>query len=78
MNMDDASKDVLQNIKQYAEKVRDQRDNAMEIEGQDSSAVEARLASTINELQARLQQRQAELDRVCQDSNRNLTLTDVI
>ena len=59
-----ASSDVLHNIKKYAEQVKQQKGDVMDIEGQESHAIEARLNSTITELQARLEQRQAELDRV--------------
>jgi hypothetical protein len=64
---DDASQDVWQNIKKYAEKGNKRREDAMEVEIQDSSTIEAHLTSTIDELQARLEQRQAELNGVCND-----------
>jgi hypothetical protein len=56
--------DVLQNIKNHASKVKKQQADAMEVEQQDTSSVEARLASTISELQARLDRRKAELEQV--------------
>lgn len=60
----DASEDVLRNIKRYAEKARKGQIDAMEVEQQSTSATETRLASTIEELQRRLEQRQTELERV--------------
>lgn len=62
---DDASQDVWQNLKNYAEKASKRREEVMEVERQDSSAIEAHLRATLDELQARLEQRQAELNRVC-------------
>lgn len=60
-----SSENVLQNIKEYAESARKRLGDAMEVDEQASSAVEAHLASTIGELQKRLEQRQKELNQVC-------------
>lgn len=60
----DASMDVLRNIRSHAEKVRKLQQEAMDVDEQGSRAVEARLSSTIEELQKRLERRQTELDRV--------------
>jgi hypothetical protein len=64
----DASADVLQNIREYAKNARKRLEDAMDIDEQSSSAAEARLSSVISDLQKRLDQRQAELNRVCIDS----------
>lgn len=60
----DASMDVLGNIRSHAEKVRKLQQEAMDVDEQGSRAVEARLSSTIEELQKRLERIQTELDRV--------------
>jgi flagellar capping protein FliD len=56
--------DVMQNIKVYTEKAKRRLEDTMDIDDQSSSDVEARLSSTINDLQKRLEQRQAELNQV--------------
>jgi hypothetical protein len=73
----DASEDVLRNIKEYAEAARKRQQDAMELDDQDSGSVEARLSSTINDLQRRLDQRQAELNRVCMNAYFASCNTDV-
>lgn len=53
--------DALQKIGEYNKKARELQDDAMDF---DASSTEARLAQTVKELQTRVQEQQAALDRV--------------
>lgn len=59
--------ETMQNIRQYAKHAHELHDDPMEL---DASNTEARLAQTVKELQARVEEQQIALQRV-----RNLTCT---
>jgi hypothetical protein len=52
---------TLSNIKEYAREARELQDDAMDF---DASNVEARLEQTVKELQSRVQEQQAALEKV--------------
>jgi hypothetical protein len=53
--------DTLQKIREYAKESRGLQDDAVDF---DASSTEARLAQTVKELQARVQEQQAALEKV--------------
>jgi hypothetical protein len=53
--------DVLRRITQYSKEARELQEDAVDF---DASGTEARLAQTVRELQARVQEQQAALDQV--------------
>lgn len=53
--------ETLQRIEQYSKQARELEDDAVDF---DASNTEARLAQTVKELQARIQEQQAALDKV--------------
>ena len=56
-----AQRETLQKIQEYATEARERQDHVVDY---DASGTEARLAQTVKELQARVQEQQAALDRV--------------
>lgn len=56
-----AQREALQKIQEYATKAHGRQDHVVDY---DASGTEARLAQTVKELQARVQEQQAALDRV--------------
>lgn len=60
--MSQSQNETLSNIRQYAAKARELQEEQMDFGG--SSNTEARLNNTIKELQARVQEQQAALERV--------------
>ena len=60
----DALVNALENIRQYAADARNRRLEIMDVDDHGSRAIEARLAATVSELQQRLNQRHAELEKV--------------
>ncbi|KIW02920.1 uncharacterized protein PV09_05966 [Verruconis gallopava] len=58
------SDEVLENIKRFARDAAHHMEDAMDIDDQDSDAVESRLIATINELQQLLSREQSELNQL--------------
>lgn len=56
-----AQRETLQKIQEYVAEARERQDDAVDF---DASTTEARLAQTVKELQARVQEQQAALDKV--------------
>jgi hypothetical protein len=52
---------AIANIREYAKDARELQDNAMDF---DASNIEARLEQTVKDLQARVQEQQAALEKV--------------
>jgi hypothetical protein len=60
--MAQSQKEVISKIRQYAAKAKEVQDEQMDF---DASGTEARLDTTLKELQARVQEQQAALEEVC-------------
>jgi uncharacterized protein (DUF3084 family) len=67
--MAQAPDQVVQRIREYAQEARNLHEDAVDF---DASDTETRLAQTVKELQARVQEQQAALDQVRRDCSHGL------